>query len=146
LASQSAGTVLANITGAGAVPVGVSLASFQSALISANSTTVTATVPTGPTNDYSPTGWGTNVGVLYATPTAGGSTLNGLVSGSDKQQVFIINAEAAGGTDSIVLRNQSTSDTTAANRFMATADLAIPAGGGVMCLYLQGSVNRWWCH
>lgn len=146
LASQATATVLGNVSGSSAAPTAVSMTSLQSALVAANATLVSATAPTGPTNDYSPAGWGTNVAFLYLTPTAGGSTINGLVAGSNAQQVFVINAEAAGGSDNLILKNQSTSDTTAANRFMASGDLAIPPGGGVSCIYLAGSVTRWWCH
>lgn len=101
----------------------------------------------GPTNDYSPSGFGSTTGVLYITPTAGGSTFNGMVAQSNLQQVYIVNAEAAGGADLLKLVNQSASDTTAANRFLtsATTSLGIPAGGRVLCIYLAGSINRWNC-
>lgn len=146
MASDPAFTVVGNCTSATAVPTACSMATLQASLISQNAGIVTATVPTGPTNDYNPSGFGTGIAFLYLTPTAGGSTLNGLVSGANAQQVFLINAEAAGGADNIILKNQSTSDTTATNRFMASGDLAIPPGGGVACIYLSGSITRWWCH
>lgn len=108
---------------------------------------VSATPVTGPTNDYAPSGFGTSTGVLYLTPTAGGSTLNGLAAQNTLQQVYIVNAEAAGGADNILLVNQSASDTTAANRFLtsATVSLAIPPGGRVLCVYLPSTVSRWSC-
>lgn len=108
---------------------------------------VTATGVTGPTNDYSPAGFGPTTGVLYLTPAAGGSTYNGLAAQSSLQQVYIVNAEAAGGADNILLANQSASDTTAANRFLtsATVSLAIPPGGRVLCVYLPSAVSRWSC-
>jgi hypothetical protein len=146
VATQGAYTVMGNCTNASAAPTACSMSNLQAALVAQNATIVTATAPTGPTNDYSPAGWGSTVAVLYLTPTAGGSTLNGLVAGSSMQQVFIINAEAAGGADNLILINQSSSDTTAANRFMASGDLAIPPGGGVQCLYLASTITRWWCH
>jgi hypothetical protein len=121
------------------------LTSFQTAMVAANAQLVTATAPTGPTNDYSPTSFGTTTAVLYLTPTAGGSTINGLLAGSAMQQVFIVNAEAAGGSDTITLVNQSTGST-AANRFQASGNLVLPPGGGVDCVYLASTITRWWCH
>lgn len=146
LAPAANGSVLANVSGSSAAPVATSLTSFQSAMTAANAQLVTATAPTGPTNDYSPVGYGTTTAVLYLTPATGGSTINGLVAGSAMQQVFFVNAEAAGGGDNITLINQSSSDTTAANRFMASGNLVIPPGGGVDCLYLASTITRWWCH
>jgi hypothetical protein len=122
------------------------MTALQAALTAANATVLTpATLATGPTNDYSPTGWGATIAVLYLTPASGGSTLNGLANNTNLQQVFLINAEAAGGADNIILANQSTSDTTAANRFMASGNLAIPPGGRVNCIYIPSAVSRWSC-
>jgi hypothetical protein len=108
---------------------------------------VAATGVTGPTYDYSPTGFNTTTAVLYITPASGGSTYGGLAAQSALQQVYIVNAEAAGGADNIILLNQSSSDTTAANRFLtsATTSLAIPPGGRVLCVYLPSTVSRWSC-
>jgi hypothetical protein len=145
--SQNATTVVANITGSPAVPIAVTLAAFQGALTAANAQVVAASPASGPINDYAPSGFGTTTAVLYLTPASGGSILNGLLAGSAMQQVFIVNAQAAGGGNNIYLVNQSASDTTAANRFLtsATTALAIPAGGRVDCLYLAGSINFWQC-
>lgn len=145
LASASSATVLSNISGSSGAPISNSLTSFQSAMIAANAQLVTATAPTGPTNDYSPTGYGTTTAVLYLTPTAGGSTINGLVAGSAMQQVFVVNAEAAGGADNITLVNQA-AGSLAANRFLQSGNLVIPPGGGVDCVYLASTITRWWCH
>jgi hypothetical protein len=145
LASQSAGTMCANLTGsAGAPTCGNTMASLQSALTAANALEVSATLSSGATNNYSPTGYGTTTAILNLTPASGGSSLTGLAAGSAMQQIFIINAEAAGGTDNITLTNQSSSST-AANRFLASGNLVIPPGGGVQCLY-RSSVSYWWCH
>lgn len=148
LATQVTATVVANTSGSTAAPTAVSLTSFQAALVAANANLVADATPgSGPLNDYSPTGYGTTTSVLYITPAGGGTTIDGIVAGSNMQQVFIINAEAAGGADLIKLVNQSASDTTAANRFLtsATVSLAIPPGGRVGCIYLAGSINRWSC-
>jgi hypothetical protein len=145
LASQSAGTMCGNLTGsAGASTCGNTMASLQSALTAANALEVSATLASGATNNYSPTGYGTTTAILNLTPASGGSSLTGLAAGSATQQIFIINAEAAGGTDTITLTNQSSSST-AANRFLASGNLVIPPGGGVNCLY-RASNSFWWCH
>jgi hypothetical protein len=148
LATQAANTVVMNNTGSSAAPTAVTMTALQAALITANANIVTDAAPgSGPINDYSPTGYGTTTAVLYVTPAAGGTTIDGIVAGSAMQQLFIVNAEAAGGADVIKLVNQSASDTTAANRFLtsATTSLGIPAGGRVDCIYLAGSINRWSC-
>jgi hypothetical protein len=150
VASVAANTVYANLTGSSATPTAATMTALQSALVTANAQLCAATAPTGPTNDYSPTcssgSYGTTTAVLYFTPTSGGSTIDGLVAGSAMQQILIINAEAAGGSDSILLINQSSSDSTAANRFLASGNLVIPAGGRVDCVYLASTVTRWQCH
>jgi hypothetical protein len=153
LASQSAGTVCANLTGSSAAPICTNtMPNLQAALVSANANILCASPGSAPVVDYSPTDtcgsitWGATVGILYLTPATGGSTLDGLVAGSSMQQIFIINAEAAGGADNILLANQSSADSTASNRFLAAGNLVIIPGGGVNCLYLAGLITRWWCH
>lgn len=81
----------------------------------------------------------------YTTPPSGGTTIDGMVAGSNGQQTFVTNTETAGvGTDNIVLKNQSSSDSTAANRFSAPGDITVAPGGTADCVYL--SVNsRWNC-
>lgn len=129
------------------VPSGAGMVSTTSSGQIQAQAVVAATAATGPTNDYSPSGFGTTTAVLYLTPTSGGSTLDGLVAQNALQQVYIVNAEAAGGADNILLVNQSSSDSTAANRFLtsATTSLAIPPGGRVLCVYLPSTVSRWSC-
>ena len=140
-------TVIGNVTGSSAVPTAVSMSALQAALVSANANIVSDSPATGPINDYSPTGYGISTAVLYLTPASGGTTIDGIVAGSAMQQVFIVNAEAAGGADNIYLVNQSSSDSTAANRFLtsATTSLGIPPGGRVDCIYFAGSIDRWSC-
>jgi hypothetical protein len=145
-ASQAAGTACANVTGSPGIPsCGVTMPQLQAALTAANAQLVSAAMPTGPTSDYAPTGFGTTTAVLYLTPASGGSVLDGLIAGSAMQQIFIVNAEAAGGADTIELVNQSSSDSTPANRFFAAGNLVIVPGGGVNCLYLP-TADYWWCH
>jgi hypothetical protein len=144
-AVQTFGT---NISIGGAtVPISAGMVSTTSGGAIQAQAVVAATGATGPTNDYAPTGFNTTTAVLYITPAAGGSTYNGLVAQNSLQQVYIVNAEAAGGADNIFLVNQSSSDTTAANRFLtsATVSLAIPPGGRVLCVYLPSAVSRWQC-
>jgi hypothetical protein len=149
LPTEATATVLANTSGSTASASAVTLPNFQAAMIAANAQLVTDSPAAGPINDYNASGnFNTATAILYLTPTTGGTTLDGLVAGSSMQQVFIINAEAAGGADQIFLANQSASDSTAANRFLtaATNELGIPAGAAVDCIYLTSSINRWWCH
>jgi hypothetical protein len=123
---------------------GESLSALQAAMTAANAQLVTDS-PAAVVSDYSPANYGTTTAVLYITPAAGGTTLNGLAAGSPMQQVFIVNAEAAGGADAISLVNQSTAESTAANRFLTSKSLSIPAGGRAGCIYLASTVNRWSC-
>lgn len=145
-ASIATGNVYGNVSGSTGTAGLVTMTALQAALVAANQALVTATAPTGPTNDYAPSGFGTTTAVLYLTPTSGGSTIDGLVAGSAMQQVLLINAEAAGGADSILLINQSSSDSTAVNRFQASGNLVIPPGGRVDCVYLASTITRWNCH
>lgn len=113
---------------------------------------VTTYVDTGATSTAgSPPGTnGTGGAILttafaYTTPPTGGTTIDGMVAGSNGQQTFITNTEVNGvGTDNITLKNQSSSDSTAANRFSAPGDITVGPGGTADCVYL--SVNlRWNC-
>jgi len=84
--------------------------------------------------------------MLNLTPTAGGSTLGGIVANPTLARLYIVNAEAIGGTDNIVLVNQSGSETTASRRFVTSSstNLIIPPGGMVACYQMGGSVG-WQC-
>lgn len=148
LAPTGTGTISANQVNGATVPASAGMVTTNSSnQIVAEAVVADAAPGAGPTNDYSPAGFGPTTGVLYITPTAGGTTFNGLVAQNALQHVYIVNAEAAGGADLIKLVNQSASDTTAANRFLtsATVSLAIPAGGRVLCVYLPSTVSRWSC-
>lgn len=148
LAPSGTGTISANQVNGATVPASAGMVSTNSSNQIVAQAVVTDAAPgAGPTNDYSPTGFGPTTGVLYITPTSGGTTFNGMVAQSTLQHVYIVNAEAAGGADLIKLVNQSASDTTAANRFLtsATSSLAIPPGGRVLCVYLPSTVSRWSC-
>jgi hypothetical protein len=136
---------VAYYSGTGAVVSGESLSALQASLTAANAQLVTDS-PAAVVSDYSPANYGATTAVLYLTPASGGTTLNGLAAGSPMQQVFIVNAEVAGGADAISLVNQSTADSTAANRFLTSSkSLTIPPGGRAGCIYLASTVNRWNC-
>ncbi len=148
--TSSSGTVATTVVkvNGGSIPASAGMLTTNSSNQIVAMAIVTDAAPgSGPTNDYNPSGFGPTTAVLYITPAAGGTTFNGMAAQNNLQEVFIVNAEAAGGADLIKLVNQSASDTTAANRFLtaATSSLAIPAGGRVDCIYLAGSVNRWQC-
>jgi hypothetical protein len=144
VSSSSGGSTNATTINSAAVPASAGMIETNGSSQIVAQTVQTSTLSSGATNDFAV---GTGVGVLFATPASGGSTLNGITAGIALQNLYIVNAEAAGGADLINLANQSASDTTAANRFLtsATGSLAIPAGGRVLCIYLAGSINRWEC-
>lgn len=156
LPSQAAATVLMNNTGSSATPTAVTLANLQAAQIAANAQACTPTLVTGPTNDFDPTTTGTtcaisgagitNVGVIAAAAASGSSTFNGMLAGSGLQEVVWFNNATAGSGNSITLKNQSSSDTTAANRFGMAGDLVIPPQQYAICFYVTAaSINRWAC-
>ena len=145
-AAASCTTTVGKLNG-GTVPTSAGMLSANSSGQIVAQAAVAATLSSGTTYDYSPTGFGNTTAVLYLTPASGGSTLGGLAAQNGLQQVYIVNAEAAGGADSIYLLNQSSSDSTAANRFLtsATNELGIIPGGRVLCIYLPSTVSRWSC-
>lgn len=155
LASQANATVCANVSGSSGIPAcNTTLPALQGALNAANATTCTPTLAAGATNDFDPTTGGTactlsgaamtNVGVVWATPNSSGSTLDGILAGSDKQQVWLCNAAALGTTNGwILLENQSSSEATAANRLMGAGNETLGPQACVMLVYLSGSIDRW---
>jgi len=90
---------------------------------------------TGNQNNYSPTGLA-NASTLRLTTDAS-RTLTGLAGGA-KGRVMIVENVAA---NPIVLANQSASST-AANRFLLGADVAIPADRSVVLRY-DATTSRW---
>lgn len=144
LTVSGTGTNNANQVNALAVPINAEKLTTNSGgqLVAMN---LVSDSPASSVNDYAPAGFTVATGVLYLTPSSGGTTLTGLLAGNNLQEVYIINAQAAGGADLIKLVNQSASST-AANRFLtsATVSLAIPPGGRVLCINLP-SVTRWSC-
>lgn len=157
LASQSNNTLCGNLSGSTLAPTcGNTLASVQTALISVNAQACTPTLVTGPTNDFDPTTGGTtcasagagitNVGLIIAAAASGGTTIDGMLAGSQLQQLVWFNTAALASGNNIVLKNQSASDTTAANRFAMAGDLVIPPQQFVNCFYIvAASTNRWIC-
>ena len=126
-------------------------AAVQAAIIAANAKTYSPTIGAGATNDWDPSaGTGiTTVGLVNATPNAAGSLLDGVLAGSDKQQFILCNATAAPAspysatTSYIVLENQSSNDSTAANRLLMAGNAVL---GPQMCAtltYIAGLVDRW---
>lgn len=144
LLPQAVNCTVANTTGGSASPLCVTLTNFQAAMIVANAKLVTDPTPgTTTAIPYNPSGFGTSTGRLYVTPAAGGTTMPSLLAGSDGQQLVICNAEAAGGNDPIFILNQSTQDTTAANRFEDVGTVLIQPGGCSNAIYTAQSISRW---
>jgi hypothetical protein len=124
----------------------VNPANLQAALVSANAATYAPTLASGATNDWDPTG-GTGIATLgfaYTTPNSAGSTVDGILAGSDKQQFILCDEAALGATNSwIILENQDSSDSTAANRLMGPGNEALGPQQCVLFTYVAGSLNRW---
>ncbi|MDE2104658.1 MAG: hypothetical protein KGL39_45905, partial [Patescibacteria group bacterium] len=123
----------------------LSAAQAQGVMIAQNAQTYTPTLASGATSDWDPTaGSITTAGFVYATPNAAGSTVNGIVAGSEKQQFKLCNAAALGSDAAwIILENQSSSDTTAANRLMGSGNNVLGPQQCTLLTYLGGSINRW---
>jgi hypothetical protein len=85
-------------------------------------------------------GWPTNFDrlVLTAVGSAGASAMTGLKAGTDGQRVIVTNNDAS---STITLTNQSSSST-AANRFLAHADVALTTGSSVLIEY-DGTLGFW---
>lgn len=121
-------------------------AAFQAALISSNAQTYAPTLGSGATNDWDPSGGTgiTTVGLVNATPNASGSTVDGVLAGSDKQQFILCNTAALGtSAEYIILENQDSSDSTATNRLSMAGNVALGPQMCAMFTYAAGSVNRW---
>lgn len=139
-------TILGNISGSTATPIGLNGQQVQGVLVLANENVISSSPGTGPINDFDPTGWGTTIAYIHVTPASGGTTIDGLVAGSAMQEVIIDNAEAPGGADNVIFMNESASDSTAANRFHAVGNIVIAPGGKVRCVDEQTTLNRWSCN
>jgi hypothetical protein len=129
----------------------MSASAAQAALISSNAVTYSPTLASGATNDWDPSGGSgvTTVGFANVTPNASGSTVDGVAAGSDKQQFMLCNAAAlpstpfAATTNYIILENQSSSDSTAANRLAMAGNIVLGPQMCAMFMYVAGSVDRW---
>lgn len=119
-------------------------AQAQAALVAANAKTYTPTLASGATNDWDPTaGSITTLGFANTTPNAAGSTVDGIVAGSDQQEFTLCNSAALGSSNSwILLENQSASETTAANRLAGAGNVVLAPQACVDFLY-STSVSRW---
>lgn len=145
LSNVPTGTVVANVSGSTASPSAVSMANLQSALISSNAITYTPTLGSGATPDWDPSGGSgiATVGFVNATPNASGSTVEGVLAGSDKQQFILCNAASLGANaEYIILENQDSSDSTAASRLAMAGNIVL---GPQMCAEFTyiSALSRW---
>lgn len=128
----TAGQVLTS-NGTGVAPSFQGSGGASAAYLSAN-------VPAGANNDFNPGGtWPAGIRRLDLDPNAGASNLTGLVAGSDGQEVFLFNPDAA---NNLTLNSQN-AGSAAANRFQIVADLILSPNAGCILLYYAGSINRW---
>ena len=121
--------VNSNFTELYATVAGVMLPTYLSNIITVAST-----------NNYDPGGgFPTAVGRIDINPNTVNSTLTGMISAADGQQVFIYNS----GTFNLVLTIQDAASS-ANNRFRGLgSSLTLPPGARTLALYYAGSVNRW---
>lgn len=98
-----------------------------------------ATLGSGSTNDYNPTGFGPTINRLDIDPNAGNSTLTGLQAYTDNQIVIIRNTDAV---NSLTLSNQD-AGSLAANRFAGPDSITLTPGGSIWVVYYAGTVNNW---
>lgn len=128
LASQANATVCANVSGSSRIPAcNTTLPALQGALNAANVTTCTPTLAAGATNDFDPTTGGTactlsnaaitNVGYVSAIPGSGGSTLDGILAGSDKQQIWLKDNAPVGPPNQTAPSTATTGGTVAAGTY-----------------------------
>lgn len=79
------------------------------------------------------------VGRLGVTLADGAATWTGLLAGNDGQILQLINLDAS---NSLTLNAQD-AGSSAANRFIAPADITLPPGDSIFGVYTAGAVNRW---
>lgn len=85
----------------------------------------------GSLNDVNPAGFGSGVGLLDVTLTAGDATWTGLTAGADKQELVVSNNDA---THSLTLAALN-AGSAAANRFRNSGDLVLPPKTAVLLVY-----------
>lgn len=95
----------------------------------------------GNTNNFSPSGFGPNVGRLDVAANASGSTLTGLLAGIDGQIVVLRNLPGGG----VLSLPNANSGSLAANQFSTPtgATVTLPAGARTTAIYYAGSFNYW---
>lgn len=97
---------------------------------------ISPTALSGDVDNYNPTGLSTSA-VIRIDGGASDRNITGLVAQGDGSVKIILNV---GTTNSLILKNDTTS--TAANRFLFGADIAIRQGGGLVIWYDTTS-SRW---
>ena|SRR6185312_6422830 len=103
-----------------------------------NSNVLAATLGSGATHDYAPSGFGSFTKRLELTCNAAGSTLGGLKAQNDDQEIVIVNVGASG---TLTLTHQDASSA-AQNRFLANADVTVAVGNSAIAKY-SATQARW---
>lgn len=100
--------------------------------------TTISDVVAGTINDYAPTGFDANTGLLVLAST--NAQISGLLAGGDQQKLVIYNSDF---THTLTLLTEN-GGSAAANRFKigGPADLAIQGGGSIALVY-STTVQRW---
>jgi hypothetical protein len=148
VANMAGYTVIGNGSGSTAAPTALGMPGLANAFVAVNETVISATAGAGPLTAWNPAGWGTNVAYIHVTPASGGTTICSLLSnGSPMQTVFIDNTETPGtGADPIIIENECTSDSTAANRIHGAGSILISPGGSAILVDETTTLHRWVAH
>jgi len=87
--------------------------------------------PAGASNNVTPAGFGSTVGLLDVTLAAGDANWTGLAAGADKQMLIIANAD----TVHTLTLNGLNGGSLAANRFRAGGDPVLPPLSALLLVY-----------
>jgi hypothetical protein len=143
LLSVGGASALAALTTSGLITANGGVTVASGPLTATGIVTPGANLPTGTTNDYSPTGLASAVILRLASDA--GAILTGIAGGSSGRVITLLNV----GVNDLDIANDNGIDSTAANRFIlvnqtlgATADVALRKNGAIT-LWYDATTSRW---
>ena len=92
----------------------------------------------GPHHDYAPAGWDSSIGSLRLSTTGTAKTITGITGGWGGRLLLAMNI----GAVAIILQDDNTVDSTAANRFDLNGDTQL-SGDESILLWYDGTTSRW---
>ena len=92
-------------------------------------------IPSGNSNNYSPTGFNKSVGVLDINPNSASSTITGIAAGTNNQRILITNINASNPLILSALNGSSSS----ANQLRLPADITLLQYGSITLQYSTGA-------